>query len=246
MKYLILSDIHSNYEALKSVFASVKRKHFDLTLMLGDLVGYGASPNQVVNIIRSLKNTVVIRGNHDKVAAGLESGNNFNRPASISAKWTYEKLTQINRNYLRKLIRGPLKINDHVSIAHGSPLNEDDYIFSEFDALEVFYNTTAPIIFFGHTHYPIIYSFSNNIITAMRVQDVKQTYALNKNTRYLINPGSIGQPRDRHPYASYAVWDSEKWKVTLYRISYDISSAQQRIIKAGLPSSLAARLSLGV
>ena len=246
MKYLILSDIHSNYEAFQSVWASVKRKRFDRSLILGDLVGYGASPNQVIDAIRAIKNKKIIRGNHDKVAAGLESGNNFNKPAAVSAKWTFTKLTPKNKHYLIHLPCGPAKIDEHSAIVHGSPLNEDDYIFSEFDALEVFQNTNLPIYFFGHTHFPIIYQLLNNSLTSIRIHEIKQIFTLNKNARYLINPGSIGQPRDKFPYAAFAFWDSDKWKLTLYRIPYDTTSAQEKIIRAGLPSSLAARLSLGV
>jgi predicted phosphodiesterase len=246
MKFLILSDIHSNFEALKSVFSSVKRKHFTKIIILGDLVGYGASPNQVVNLIRSMKNTIIIRGNHDKVAAGIESGNNFNKPASISARWTYSKLTNSNRQYIANLLKGPIKINDEIAIAHGSPLNEDYYIFTEYDALEVFRNTDYKICFYGHTHYPIIFELKSNKLNIIKIHECKHTLELDKNARYLINPGSVGQPRDRHSLAAYAIFDLEKLKLNIYRIHYDISTAQQKILKAGLPTSLAARLSLGI
>ncbi len=246
MKYLIISDIHSNFEALTSVFSAVKRKHYDKIIILGDLVGYGASPNQVVNFVRSLKNKIIIRGNHDKVASGIESGNNFNKPASISANWTYSKLTNINKKYIRNLPKGPIEINDNIIISHGSPLNEDYYIFTEYDAVEVFRNTNFKICFFGHTHYPIVYELTPNKISIIKLHKDKETFIFNKNARYLINPGSVGQPRDRYSLAAFAIMDEEKWKISLYRINYDITSAQEKILKAGLPSSLAARLSLGI
>jgi len=246
MKYLIISDIHSNYEAFKSCWSAVRRKRIDKVIILGDLVGYGASPNQVIDEIKKIKNKIIIRGNHDKVAAGLESGNNFNKPAALSAQWTYNKLTLANKNYLRKLPSGPISVEEKFAIVHGSPLHEDDYIFSEYDALEVFYNTDMQIYFFGHTHYPIIYSLYRNVIQTIKIGIDKQKLILNKEARYLINPGSIGQPRDKCPYASLAIWDSNKWQLTIFRIPYNITLAQQKIMKAGLPSSLAARLSLGV
>lgn len=246
MKCLLLSDIHSNYEALKSVFSAVRRKHFAKIIILGDLVGYGASPNQVVNFIRSLKNTIMIRGNHDKVAAGIESGNNFNKPASLSADWTYTKLTKINKRFIKNLPKGPIKINEYTAISHGSPLNEDYYIFTEYDTLEVFRETSYKICFFGHTHYPIIFELTANKISVIKMHNDKFSFSLDKNARYLINPGSVGQPRDRYSRASFAIWDPEKWKINIYRINYDISSAQEKILKAGLPTSLAARLSLGI
>jgi predicted phosphodiesterase len=246
MKYLIISDLHSNLEALSAVFAHIKRKKFDRVLVLGDLVGYGASPNQVVDMVRKTKQTVVIRGNHDKVACGLESGDNFNRAAMQSALWTRKKLTADNRSYLTHLPQGPLMIDGQIMISHGTPVDEDAYIFSDYDAYEVFQEMDFQLCFFGHTHLPVIYAVSNQRLYTYRPDGDRVKVELIRGFKYLINPGSVGQPRDKNPLASYSIYDSESRTVTFKRVEYSVSKTQDKIIKAGLPASLANRLAIGV
>jgi predicted phosphodiesterase len=246
MKYLIISDIHSNLEALSAVLGSVKRKKFDKVLVLGDLVGYGASPNQVVDTIRKLKNGVVIRGNHDKVASGIESGENFNRAALQSAQWTRKKLTPENRSYLLHLPQGPALIEDEILVSHGTPLDEDAYLFSDYDAYEVFQVLDFQLCFFGHTHLPVIYAVSNQRLYTFRPNGEKVKVELIQGFKYLINPGSVGQPRDKNPLASYAIYDSDSRAITFKRVEYSIPKTQDKILKAGLPTSLANRLAMGV
>jgi predicted phosphodiesterase len=246
MKYLIISDIHSNMEALSAVLGSVKRKKFDRVLVLGDLVGYGASPNQVVDTIRKLKSAVVIRGNHDKVASGIESGENFNRAALQSAQWTRKKLTPENRSYLLHLPQGPAEVEEEMLVSHGTPLDEDAYLFSDYDAYEVFQIMEFRLCFFGHTHLPVIYAVSNQRLFTFRPSGDKVKVELIGGFKYLINPGSVGQPRDKNPLASYAIYDSDSRALTFRRVPYSIPRTQEKILKAGLPSSLANRLSLGV
>jgi predicted phosphodiesterase len=246
MKYLILSDIHSNLEALSSVLAAVKRKKFDRILVLGDLVGYGANPNQVINIIRKLKQAIVIRGNHDKVASGIESGDNFNKAAMTSALWTRKKLTIDNRSYLTKLPQGPLMIDDDMMVSHGTPIDEDAYIFSDYDAYEVFQIMDFRLCFFGHTHLPVIYAVSNQRLYTFRPNAEKVKVELVNGFKYLINPGSVGQPRDKNPMASFALYDSAKRTITFKRVEYSVSKTHGKILRAGLPNSLANRLLIGV
>ena len=246
MKYLIISDIHSNMEALAAVLASVKRKKFDRVLVLGDLVGYGASPNQVVEAIRKLKNAVVIRGNHDKVASGIESGENFNRAALQSAQWTRNKLTPENRSYLLHLPQGPAVVEEEMLVSHGTPLDEDAYLFSDYDAYEVFQIMNFQLCFFGHTHLPVIYAVSNQRLYTFRPNGERVRIELLEGFKYLINPGSVGQPRDKNPLAGFAMYDSETRAITFKRVEYAIPKTQDKILKAGLPPSLANRLSMGV
>ena len=246
MKYLIISDIHSNLEALSAVLASVKRKRFDRVLVLGDLVGYGASPNQVVDTIRKLRNATVIRGNHDKVASGIESGENFNRAALQSAQWTRKKLTMENRSYLLHLPQGPVSVEEDILVSHGTPLDEDAYLFSDYDAYEVFQIMDFQICFFGHTHLPVIYAVSNQRLFTFRPNGERVRIELMEGFKYLINPGSVGQPRDKNPLASYAIFDTESRAITFKRVPYSIPKTQDKILKAGLPQSLANRLALGV
>ena len=246
MKYLIISDLHSNLEALSAVMAMVKRKRFDRILVLGDLVGYGANPNQIIDIIRRLKQAVVIRGNHDKVASGLESGENFNRAAMQSALWTRSKLTPDNRAYLSRLPQGPVMVDGEIVVSHGTPLDEDAYIFSDYDAYEVFQAFDFKICFFGHTHLPVIYAVSNQRLYTFRPNGDRVRIELVQGYKYMINPGSVGQPRDKNPMASFAIYDSENRSITFKRVEYSIPKTQDKILKAGLPQSLANRLAIGV
>ena len=135
MRYLVLSDIHSNLEALTAVLQRVRRKRFDRVVILGDLVGYGADPNPIVDRVRKLKRSVIIRGNHDKVCSGIDNGDMFNKIALQSARWTEDQLLPRHRKWLRALPKGPVKVGDVFSISHGTPLDEDAYIFGEIEAL---------------------------------------------------------------------------------------------------------------
>ena len=247
MRYLILSDMHGNAEALAAVLRRLRRKRFDAWLVLGDLVGYGAAPNQVVDDVRALPGRVlVVRGNHDKVVAGLEDGASFNQAALASARWTTERLTAANLRYVKELPRGPLQVEEGVAICHGSPLDEDSYLFSAFDAFEVFATYPARLIFFGHTHIPSLFVSRGHDVQVAVLRGDNGTLKLEPGRRYLINPGSIGQPRDRDPRAAYMTYDSAKHVVRWHRVSYPVERAQQRIVKAGLPKVLADRLALGV
>jgi predicted phosphodiesterase len=245
MRYLILSDIHSNKEAFSAVLQFVRRKPWDKAVFLGDLVGYGANPNQTIGLLRSLKPLVGIRGNHDKVCSGLEDGELFNRIALEAAMWTRKKLTRANLTWLRSLPQGPLHVDDTFAISHGTPIDEDAYIFGEIEALNVFRHTQFPVCFFGHSHFPVIFALSPDAITTILTVAPSFKFKLREGVRYLINPGSIGQPRDGNPLASFAIFDSETRMVSIHRIPYRVRETQQKILKAGLPRPLADRLAIG-
>jgi predicted phosphodiesterase len=245
MKYLILSDIHSNQEALGAVLSFVRRKRWDKVVFLGDLVGYGANPNQTVDLLRSLKPLVGIRGNHDKVCSGIENGEMFNRIAMEAAMWTRRKLTRSNLKWLKALPKGPVVVDEAFAISHGTPVDEDAYIFGEIEALNVFRHTDFPLCFFGHSHFPVIFGLSTEAITTILTIGTSFRFKLKPGVRYLINPGSIGQPRDGNPLASFAIYDSRSRTVTIHRIAYRVEQTQDKILKAGLPRPLADRLSLG-
>lgn len=249
MRYLVLSDMHGNWDAFAAVLRKVRRKRFDATLVLGDLVGYGAGPNQVVEAVKNLEGTVfVVRGNHDKVVAELEDGSNFNQPALAAARWTTERLTPANLRYVRDMPLGPLAIDNDLHICHGSPLDEDSYVFSIYDAYEIFTNyPDAQVIFFGHTHIPSRFVLHDKgTIEVAVVQGESETLKLEEGKRYLLNPGSIGQPRDRDPRASFVIYDDETRTVRWQRVEYAIAKAQERIERSGLPKVLADRLALGI
>jgi len=245
MRYLILSDIHANREALSAAIARVKRKRWDKTVFLGDLVGYGAHPNQAVEMVRNLKPLQAIRGNHDKVCSGIENGEMFNRVALQAAIWTRNRLTRNNLQWLYNLQEGPAIVDGAFAIAHGTPIDEDAYIFGEIEALNVFRQTTFPLCFFGHSHFPVIFGLSPDAIHTYLTTSPTFRFRLEPGMRYLVNPGSIGQPRDGNPMASFAMFDSAAATVTIYRVPYRIERTQEKILDAGLPRPLADRLALG-
>jgi predicted phosphodiesterase len=168
VRYLTIADIHANLEALETVLAAAAGA-WDRVLVLGDLVGYGGSPNEVVDRIRALQPTAIIRGNHDKTACGLEDGSNFNHVARVAATWTYDTLTPDNRQYLRDLLAGPRSIDDVVAICHGAPFDEDHYIFDADDALRALEASERPVCLFGHTHLPVIFHVTNAILDQCRI-----------------------------------------------------------------------------
>jgi predicted phosphodiesterase len=246
MRYLILSDMHANWDAFEAVLRRARRKRFDAVLVLGDLVGYGAAPNQVVEAVRDLAPRLhTVRGNHDKVASGIDDGQNFNQTALTAARWTMERLTPANLRYIRRLPQGPVSIEESLAICHGSPLDEDNYVFSDIDAFQIFAAFSMPVTFFGHTHIPSLFSLEGRRLGVLALRGSGGTIQLEAEGRYLINPGSIGQPRDRDPRASYMTYDSERRLVRWFRIPYRIDLAQDRIRKAGLPGLLADRLAVG-
>jgi predicted phosphodiesterase len=247
MRYLVLSDIHSNLEALEAVLRASAAQHCDAVLVLGDLVGYGADPNAVVDCVRGLNPAAIVRGNHDKVAAGLDDAEDFNPMAKSAAHWTRESLTQQTLEYLRDLPTGPLIVDDMIEICHGSPLDEDLYVVADIDAARSISAARTPICLFGHTHVAV--SARMDVQRFLHI-DAPQGHpefptTISAESKYLINPGSVGQPRDGDSRAAYAIADLERKVVTLYRVAYPIEVAQKKILDAGLPPMLAYRLGMG-
>jgi predicted phosphodiesterase len=248
MRFLILSDIHGNIDALDAVLARAPKDSYDRLLVLGDLVGYGGNPNEVVDRIFDLKPDVMIRGNHDKVATGLESANSFNRIAAEAARWTQQALTPKNRDRVASLPAGPQDVDRDIEICHGTPFDEDAYVFDGDSAEKSIKAAHRPICFFGHTHLPVVYVQEGTSLAVLHPQPGgSESTVVNivKKSRYLINPGSVGQPRDTDSRASYATFDAKKQRVEIRRVPYRIELAQQRITEVGLPESLAFRLGLG-
>jgi predicted phosphodiesterase len=241
----VVSDLHSNAEALRAVLSHVRRKKFDCVVCLGDFVGYGAEPNQVLDLMRTVKSKkLYIRGNHDRVVAGLEEGNDFNAAAKIAAHWTRDHLSAPNRRFLKNLSLGPI-LRDGVLLCHGTPNDEDEYVFNEIHASRIFDETEASLVLYGHTHLPVIFSVDQKgRVRGTAVRD-GAIFRLEGDRRYLINPGSVGQPRDRNPRASFAIVDSRRMTAQFFRVSYDVRKAQSAILKAGLPAMLAHRLKWG-
>ncbi len=251
MRYLILSDIHANIDALMAVGHHARRKRRDRVLFLGDAVGYGAGPNQVVDWLRGVgSGLLAVRGNHDRVCAGLDQPTYFNRYARQAAEWTLDSLSPRNLEWLRALPQGPVEVTPELAVCHGSPLDEDAYIFSGYDAAQGFEVLPHRLIFFGHTHVPSAFVLREDngrrMIQVRLLSGRRLVLDLEPGCRYLVNPGSVGQPRDRDPRAAYAIYDDELSRLYLYRVPYRIAAARKRILQAGLPPVLADRLGFGV
>jgi predicted phosphodiesterase len=250
MRALILSDIHGNLEALTTVLADALG-HYDTIWNLGDMVGYGGSPNQVLDLVRPIAE-LNVRGNHDRVCTGQTSALGFNPIARQAALWTLNELTPANLDWLESVPPGPLHPKvEGVTCAHGSPLHEDHYIVNMRDAWAPLQQSPTPITFFGHTHLQGGFSQQDHEWHEVRpryhTRNDKEHWILNlpPGTRHLINPGSVGQPRDNDWRAAYAIYDVEATRIVFHRIPYDVTSAQGRILMAGLPERLAARLREG-
>ena len=247
MRYLIVADMHGNWDALVTVLEDADRQGYDETLVLGDLVGYGASPNQVIEELNGIsKPTHVIRGNHDKVVAGIDMGLNFNPTALTAARWTTANLTDENLEFVRALPQGPVDIVEDLVICHGSVVDEDEYLLSGGAAVDSFEAQESQITFFGHTHIPSLFMLREDAIEVAVLEGERVSIQIEPEVRYLINPGSVGQPRDRDPRASYVLYDAAGGEVLLNRIDYPIEKAQERIREADLPEILAERLGVGI
>ena len=246
MRYLILSDIHANLEALDTCLADADSRGWDDALVLGDLVGYGADPNAVVERVRELRVAAIVRGNHDKIAIGLAYADGFNTVARIAAKWTVETLTPENRAWVASLPQGPKSADPLMEICHGTPYDEDADLFDDSDARLALSTSARPLWLFGHTHVPVTFELVDGMLKVggPSTQTVSRL-DLRAAAKYLVNPGSIGQPRDGDPRAAYAIVDSEARTVDTIRLAYPIEEAQAKIIAAGLPEVLARRLAAG-
>jgi predicted phosphodiesterase len=245
VRYLILSDIHANWEALEAVLGHA-RNAYDAVLCCGDLVGYGADPNPVVDWARAHVSAIV-RGNHDKSCSGMEDLEWFNPVARGAALWTAGVLTPENLAYLRALPKGPVVV-ETFQILHGSPVDEDEYLVSAHAVSSLRDRLETEVSFFGHTHSQGGFLCHRNGVRRLgfpQPEEDRLTLALEHGAAYLVNPGSVGQPRDGDPRAGYALYDPAARLVEYRRVPYDIAGAQKKILAAGLPEILAMRLETG-
>ena len=249
MRYLIIADMHGNWDALTAVLEQAQAAGYDQVLVLGDLVGYGATPNEIVEELGLLASPYqAIRGNHDKVVAGIDDGLNFNPTALQAARWTAENLAPDNLEFVRELPQGPVRVEDGLLICHGSVLDEDEYLLAAVDAAESLHSVEDGLVFFGHTHIPSKFAYrqEDGHMEVAVLEGDEVVVEVEEGTRYMLNPGSVGQPRDRDPRAGYMIYDTGERQVTLYRLEYPVERAQERIRAAGLPDILADRLAVGI
>jgi predicted phosphodiesterase len=250
LRILLLSDIHSNLEALEACLAAAPAH--DAVANLGDVVGYGANPNEVIARARDLGGWFV-RGNHDKVVAGIDKVENFNPIAGVAALWNRDQLTHDNLAWVGALPKGPI-LSDQlpgIQFVHGAPDDEDHYVVTTEDAARQLVQSNTRVTCFGHTHIQGAF-----LLKGDSVDDIHPAYAsvgkqenwdlhLGATTNCMINPGSVGQPRDGDWRAAFALFDSEQRQVTFCRVPYDLRSAQEKIFAAHLPARLATRLAAG-
>ena len=254
MRLLLLSDIHANLEALEACLA-VAPAH-DLIVNLGDVVGYNASPNEVCERVRALGGWIV-RGNHDRACSGLTDLSEFNLIAAMSARWTQTALLPEHLEWLKDLPQGPMRLGEveDVEFVHGSPRDEDEYVLNPSTAgANLRMPGHAGKIFFGHTHLQGGFAVENgrmrNFAPVFPTGDdvVQFAMPLAAGERYLINPGSVGQPRDGDWRAAFALYEPNgdaPGAVRFYRVPYEVDETQRRILSANLPERLAFRLKLG-
>ncbi len=247
MRYLFLSDIHANLEGFEKCMELAKGK-YDQAVCLGDLVGYGPDPNGVIDRVREVAN-VIIRGNHDKACCGITDAEDFNVLARLGTLWTRKELTPEHLTFLRCLPSGPLTVNGF-QIVHGSPADEDEYLFGPTQALPALRSLTVQRVFFGHTHFQGGFTLTpagafRSIRCTSKENGRTLVLPFQDGTRYLINPGSMGQPRDGDWRAAFAILDEREGAVEYYRTPYDLPKTQQKMFKAGLPEPLIRRLEWG-
>jgi predicted phosphodiesterase len=246
MRHLILSDIHSNLTALEAVLAAAEGQ-WEKAVCLGDIVGYGPDPNEVVDRVRAL-NAITIRGNHDKGVSGLADSEDFNPVARGALLWTNDQLSSDNLRYIENLPKGPKSV-DTFSIVHGAFYDEDEYVFSPSLALDGLLNSPTQVAFFGHTHIQGGFTLRGDDVTTScsRPAPGKILFLLTieRGIKYLLNPGSVGQPRDGDPRAGFAIADLRHHLVEFWRVPYDIEAVQNRMVKVGLPEPLILRLAFG-
>jgi len=246
MRILVLSDLHSNATALEAVLNAAKG-HWELSVCLGDVVGYGPDPNEVTARLREL-GTQTIRGNHDKAVTGLMATDDFNPVAKAAVDWTRAQLKPEHLAWLGALPQGPLA-TDGIVLVHGAFQDEDEYVFTPAQALDGLLDSTAAVTFFGHTHHQGGFSYQDSQLEVLQIRPrPSEPFAalqIENPRRYLLNPGSIGQPRDGDPRAAFAIADLEHKIVEFWRVPYDIAAVQERMRNAKLPEPLVQRIVVG-
>jgi diadenosine tetraphosphatase ApaH/serine/threonine PP2A family protein phosphatase len=243
VRYAVVSDLHANVEALEAVLADAERRSPDAYLCLGDVVGYGPDPNECVDRVRGL-GAVAVAGNHDRGAVGRLDAAAFSSLARVAIEWTAQTLTEENRDFLAAL---PDRFESPAFVAvHGSPREPiEEYILDLPTALAVFAATTFRVCLVGHTHIPGVFALTDDgHIKAQRLRP-DEALDLAPTWRYIVNAGSVGQPRDGDPRAAYVMFDDEAPRVTLHRVAYPIAATQAKMTARGLPPLLSRRLAAG-
>lgn len=241
MRYAFISDIHSNLEALNAVMEKVKAEKPDKVIFLGDVVGYGPDPNECIEILRGSAD-IMVAGNHDYGAVGMTDTSYFNDHAKAAIEWTAKVLSKENKSFLSGLLLTSNIKKESIYLVHGSPEEPEewDYLVNAKDADTNFKFFSEISCFIGHSHIPAIME----MLPDGKINIHSDHSEIKKGCRYIINAGSVGQPRDGNPDAAYAVFDTDS--ITIKRVAYDILLTQKKMKDAGLPSYLIDRLLSGL
>ncbi len=254
MRYLLLADIHSNRHALQAVLDDAKNRAWESIFLLGDYLGYNACPNQVMDVICEFRESgqlkAAIRGNHDNLVLDLCDPEEFNYNARVAGLWTKDVLAPEHFEWLNQLDESTSVADEDIGLVHGSMADPKEYLMYEDQALstvQLMQETGLTICFNGHTHVPAVFmGKGDNVIRQVINQDHK-VKELNPDFFYVINPGSVGQPRDGNKKAAYAIFDSKRMLLEFFRVPYDIAAAQEEIFAyEELPTQLALRLEVGL
>ncbi|MBI4834934.1 MAG: metallophosphoesterase family protein [Planctomycetes bacterium] len=241
MKYAIFSDIHGNLEALEAVMEKLAAEKPDRYICVGDIVGYGADPNECIKKVRAIPGCIIVAGNHDYAAIGTLNNGFFNDFAKSAISWTAKQLNEEEKKFL-----GGLKLVEtlnSISVAHSNLYLPElfEYIQTSYDLQLGFNVMENPVCFIGHSHVPIFFSLQRGSISF----NTDPLLKINKSGKFFVNVGSVGQPRDDNPHACYAVYDDTDEAIAIKRVPYDVDKAVSKIRKAGLPEILAERLKYG-
>lgn len=240
MKYVIISDIHSNYQALESVAEHISRENADKIICAGDVIGYGAEPDRCISMVSS-SGYACVRGNHEAAVLGLVDITFFNEFAASAVEWTRDNLAREGADFIRSL---PYVLSEGgMSVTHGTLHSPEEfmYMISCHAAMRTFEEMLHPVCFLGHTHVPGVFTYTDGNI----YQSYSEKVEIESGSKYIINAGSVGQPRDNDPRACYCVYDTERSAVEFRRVEYDVDTARKKIIEAGLPRVLGDRLLIG-
>jgi len=240
LRNAIISDVHGNIQALEAVIAAIKRLGVDQVLCLGDVVGYGARPVECVTLVWETCRSVLL-GNHDAAATGRGSVEDFNPVAKSAIEWTRDAITDRESGYLEGL---PYLFNGGGYAGTHSTFSDPGawkYVFSSLDAAVEFKATGEEILFYGHTHYPVVFTLEDRRVVSQRISELD----LSPHQRYIVNVGSVGQPRDGNPDACFVIYDNAAQRIEYQRVPYNVRSAQRDILETSIPRELALRLSIG-
>lgn len=242
MRYALISDIHSNLEAFEAVLEALSKEHVDRYLCLGDVVGYGADPKACIKLLRSISPEVTVAGNHDWAVVGLTDTSYFNEVAREAVEWTRGVIGEDEREFLKAL---PVTYEkERFTLVHGTLEEpaEFNYILNGYDALRTMKLSKTGACFVGHSHVAEAFYTDGEHVAHTTLPELR----MEKGRKYVVNAGSAGQPRDSDPRAAFVIYDDEDGSVYTRRVPYDIKTAQDKIVKAGLPPWLAYRLAKGM